>query len=90
MEIMSEGLIASEIKMYLNGSRREGVFKLFSQSHLLYLFAMRFSVIRWLSIYNYDVATLTRALVLLALLWLLGKIHIHSEWIVSVVVVTQW
>ena len=24
MVIMSEGLIASEIKMYLNGSRREG------------------------------------------------------------------
>ena len=41
--------------------REERVFKLSSLSHLLLLFAKRFSIIRRLSIYNYDFATLTRA-----------------------------
>ena len=42
-------------------SREEQVFKFSSLSHLLLLFAKRFSIIRRLSIYNYDFATLTRA-----------------------------
>ena len=59
MAIKSESLLQKLwcIKM----GREERVFKLSSLSHLLLLFAKRFSIIQRLSIYNYDFATLTRA-----------------------------
>ena len=59
MAIMSEGL-PQKLKCIKMGLE-EQVFKISSLSHLLLLFAKRFSIIRRLSIYNYDFATLTRA-----------------------------